>query len=512
MKLRKKTIHTTSLQRKEEDTKDCGHLDRYRLSWVPDHSTKHERFGGSTMDKYIADFKFDSDPDRSLVWWSRILRRGSWCWWTTWAWISGTWRIVVDAGESGTWKDRLCGTRKRSRTTSAWWTSCSESWTCRTLAQHSSTEVVWRSCWTWWSWDSRARNMQPHRLQSCEEHRDGLSEPNQFQTLWRIFWGCSGADETCVDDGRGYDGQTASLLLCSISQAIRSHNDEEFTAPLQSATTAERWVLFPLLNIGLVKKVERSRMRRSWTNPTITKFTSILCRAQVDEWLWLTSQFCVDLVCEQNTLTRVFFSHICTLILCAHAPAWLKCRTTCRKKKRCSCTCHHMSERLLFHCLVFFLCLSCLYFFSHFYLFSVLNFNFQVVETAEHWTQCAPAEWGVLPRGDTQPPHRLWAQPDRQPARQLRLLRNWCSDLPEWIRRHKHGTYVFVWCGTRRWAYWKSVIFTTVHSGARRTSEPETNLSLSWRKCVTSSVIFSSEQVRRDPYTNQGKNCRKVTC
>ena len=52
--------------------------------------------------------------------------------------------------------------------------------------------------------------------------------------------------------------------------------------------------------------------------------------------------------------------------------------------KRCSCTCHHMFKRLLFPCFVFFFCLSCLYFFSHFYLFSVLNFNFHVVETAEH--------------------------------------------------------------------------------------------------------------------------------
>ena len=45
-------------------------------------------------------------------------------------------------------------------------------------------------------------------------------------------------------------------------------------------------------------------------------------------------------------------------------------------------------------------------------------------------------------------------------------------------------------CGTRRWDYRKSAIFTTVHSGARRTSEPETSLSLSWRKFVTSSVLF----------------------
>ena len=98
----------------------------------------------------------------------------------------------------------------------------------------------------------------------------------------------------------------------------------------------------------------------------------------------------------------------------------------------------------------------------------------------------APAEWGVLPRGDTQPSHRLWAQP----ARQLRQLRNLCSDLQEWIRRHRHGTVVLVRCGTRRWAYRKSAIFTTVQTGARRTSEPETNLSLSWRKFAASSVLL----------------------
>ena len=60
---------------------------------------------------------------------------------------------------------------------------------------------------------------------------------------------------------------------------------------------------------------------------------------------------------------------------CAH--------TTCLHKT-CSSTCHHMSERLLFPCFVFFLCLSCLYFLSHFYLFSVLNFNLDDVENAEH--------------------------------------------------------------------------------------------------------------------------------
>ena len=88
---------------------------------------------------------------------------------------------------------------------------------------------------------------------------------------------------------------------------------------------------------------------------------------------------------------------------------------------------------------------------------------------------CTHAQWGVLPRGDIQSSHRLWAQP----ARQLRPLRDFCNDLPGWIRRHRYGAFVLVRCGTRRWAHWKSAIFTTVHSGARRTSKPETNLSLS---------------------------------
>ena len=104
----------------------------------------------------------------------------------------------------------------------------------------------------------------------------------------------------------------------------------------------------------------------------------------------------------------------------------------------------------------FFLSLECLYNFSHFFISSILVIIFHVVATAEHKNPCAHADWGVLPRGDTQPSHRLWAQP----ARQLRLLRNLCSDLPEWIRRHRHQTVVLVRCGTRRWACRKSAFFT----------------------------------------------------
>ena len=42
----------------------------------------------------------------------------------------------------------------------------------------------------------------------------------------------------------------------------------------------------------------------------------------------------------------------------------------------------------------------------------------------------------------------------------------------------------------------KALSPTTVHSGARRISEPETNLSLSWGKFVASSVLFHTSSER----------------
>ena len=90
----------------------------------------------------------------------------------------------------------------------------------------------------------------------------------------------------------------------------------------------------------------------------------------------------------------------------------------------------------------------------------------------------------VLPHGDIQ----------SQAPRRLRPLRDSCNDLPGSIWRHRYGAFVLVWRGTRRWAYRKSAIFTNVHSGTRRTSEPETSLSLSWRKFVASSVLFRTHK------------------
>ena len=130
------------------------------------------------------------------------------------------------------------------------------------------------------------------------------------------------------------------------------------------------------------------------------------------------------------------------------------------------------------------------------YLFSSLSFlysdlcSFFHVDSAKGNTCSAFSYWGVLPSGGMPSSHKLWAQAPRQ----IRLLRDFCNDLPGWIGRHRYGAFVPVRRGTRRWDYRKSAIFTTVHSGARRTSEPETSLSLSWRKLVASSVLLHTHK------------------
>ena len=85
-------------------------------------------------------------------------------------------------------------------------------------------------------------------------------------------------------------------------------------------------------------------------------------------------------VWTEHPHTRRFLD---TFILVHTSHCGSRYRTTCLHKT-CSSTCHHMSARLLFPCFVFFLCLSCLYVLSYFYLISVLNFNSHDVENAEH--------------------------------------------------------------------------------------------------------------------------------
>ena len=66
-------------------------------------------------------------------------------------------------------------------------------------------------------------------------------------------------------------------------------------------------------------------------------------------------------IVDRYTSHETFSPHIRP---CAHITLWFKVSQRVSDKNH-SCTCHHMFERLLFHCFVFFLSLSRLYFLSH---------------------------------------------------------------------------------------------------------------------------------------------------
>ena len=92
------------------------------------------------------------------------------------------------------------------------------------------------------------------------------------------------------------------------------------------------------------------------------------------------------------------------------------------------------------------------YFLSQCHLFSVLLINFHVVETAGNKTTALTHSEEYCPVAIHNP--LTGYEP---PPRQLRLLTDFCSDLPGWIRRHGYGAFVLVRCGTRRWDYGKSL-------------------------------------------------------
>ena len=118
---------------------------------------------------------------------------------------------------------------------------------------------------------------------------------------------------------------------------------------------------------------------------------------------------------------------------------------------------------------------------SLFFIFNLINLEGHV---ADQWTLRRSTKWGLWLCRQNNLFYRSWAQA----ARQLRTLRDLYSDLPEWIRRHRHGTVVLVRCGTRRWAYQKSAIFTNC------SLRSEKNLRTWWRKFVTSSVLFHTNK------------------
>ena len=91
-------------------------------------------------------------------------------------------------------------------------------------------------------------------------------------------------------------------------------------------------------------------------------------------------------------------------------------------------------------------------------------------------------EWGVRHFGRQQSSHRLWAQR----ARQLPDLRDHWNFHPGVLQRQQ---LELAWLGNQWQHHRQSALFTTVHSGARRSSEPWTSLSLSWRRLVVKSVV-----------------------
>ena len=130
--------------------------------------------------------------------------------------------------------------------------------------------------------------------------------------------------------------------------------------------------------------------------------------------------------------TRLFLD---TFIFVYTSHCGSRCRTTCLHET-CSSTCHHMSERLLFPCLVFFLSLSRLYFLSLFYLFSVLKLKPLHSRTLR----------SVAP-GRCTTSHRLYEpnQLDNSDFSEIYavIFQDESVDI-------KHGTVVLVRCGTRR--------------------------------------------------------------
>ena len=92
--------------------------------------------------------------------------------------------------------------------------------------------------------------------------------------------------------------------------------------------------------------------------------------------------------------------------------------------------------------------------------------------------------------------HRLWAQAPWW----FPLLRDYWNLLPGAIQRCV--PLVLAWHGTQWRDHRQSALFTTVHSGARRTSGPKTSLSLLWRMFVAKSSLSVCHVRTENPSMN----------
>ena len=94
--------------------------------------------------------------------------------------------------------------------------------------------------------------------------------------------------------------------------------------------------------------------------------------------------------------------------------------------------------------------------------------------------------------------HRLWPhRPWRFP-----LLRDFCSDFPGWIRRHRYGAFVLVRCRTRRWDYRKQRYLHHCSFRSEKNQRTGEKLITLMKTFCCQFSPFSHTQERRDPYTN----------
>ena len=158
-----------------------------------------------------------------------------------------------------------------------------------------------------------------------------------------------------------------------------------------------------------------------------------------------------------RTPSHRFFSRT---LICAHAPHDSRCRSACLKKT-CSSTCHHVSDRSLS---LFVLTSSSLSSVSTFCSFSLSPLSWP---SASMWSK---------PLSNITLAHTHNIAP-RSKAPWRYTTQNESVDM---------DTDPSYSCDAE---FYDELVGKAL-SGARRTSEPKTNLSLSWRKFVASSVLF----------------------
>ena len=162
-------------------------------------------------------------------------------------------------------------------------------------------------------------------------------------------------------------------------------------------------------------------------------------------------------LCEQNTLTRHIFLCLRACLIMSHTT--LAQGVSARHTIHVSCACvFDLSSTLSSHSS----------FVSHIFHFVLLIFLFifHLDRFGVITPLCASANEESGPFGQQRHSHRLWAQLLRRPPQ---LWDHW-NFHPGVIQRHQ--ALVPAWLGDQWRHHRQSALFTTVHSGARRFSDP----------------------------------------